>query len=114
MEKRSSFSRRGKECFCGHLLCDEAGAFFMPLQRAFGNFCQAVFGVLQAERLRSFLICTKAGSLCPPPMAVQLLYRLVQHDGEKRFDDQPRVLTYRGATYQTRVFDVRYEALKAS
>jgi hypothetical protein len=46
-------------------------------------------------------------------MADQLQYRSVQHDGEKRFDDQPRVLTYRGATYQTRVFDVRYEALKA-
>jgi hypothetical protein len=85
----------------------------LPLQRASGNFCHEVFGVLQAERLRSLLIGTKARSLCPLPMADQLQYRSVQHDGEKRFDDQPRVLTYRGATYQTRVFDVRYEALKA-
>mgnify|MGYP001304722214 CR=1 FL=1 len=86
----------------------------MPLQRASGNFCQEVLGVLQAERLRSFSNGTKAGSPCPPPMADQLQYRSVQHDGKKRFDDQPRLLTYRGATYQTRVFEVRYEALKAA
>ena len=52
--------------------------------------------------------------LCPPlPMTDKLQYRAVQHNGLKRFDDQPRVLTYRGATYQTRVFEVRYEALPA-
>ena len=49
------------------------------------------------------------------PMSDKFQYRAVQHAGSsKRFDDQPRVLTYRGATYQTRVFEVRYEALKAS
>ena len=48
------------------------------------------------------------------PMSDKFQYRAVQHNGSKRFEDQPRVLTYRGATYQTRVFEVRYEALKAS
>jgi|TARA_B100001741_G_scaffold306438_2_gene299893 hypothetical protein len=86
----------------------------MPLQRAFGNFCHEGLDVLQAERLQSFLIGTKVGSPCPLPMADQLQYRSIQHDGKKRFDDQPRLLTYRGATYQTRVFEVRYEALKAA
>ena len=47
-------------------------------------------------------------------MSDKFQYRAVQHNGSKRFEDQPRVLTYRGATYQTRVFEVRYEALKAS
>ena len=46
-------------------------------------------------------------------MTDKFQYRAVQHNGLKRFDDQPRVLTYRGATYQTRVFEVRYEALPA-
>ena len=48
------------------------------------------------------------------PMSDKFQYRAVQHSGSKRFEDQTRVLTYRGATYQTRVFEVRYEALKAS
>ena len=48
------------------------------------------------------------------PMSDKFQYRAVQHNGSKRFEDQTRVLTYRGATYQTRVFEVRYEALKAS
>ena len=48
------------------------------------------------------------------PMSDNFQYRAVQHSGSKRFEDQTRVLTYRGATYQTRVFQVRYEALKAS
>jgi len=47
-------------------------------------------------------------------MSDKFQYRAVQHSGSKRFEDQTRVLTYRGATYQTRVFEVRYEALKAS
>ena len=47
-------------------------------------------------------------------MSDKFQYRAVQHNGSKRFQDQVCVLTYRGATYQTRVFEVRYEALKAS
>ena len=47
-------------------------------------------------------------------MSDKFQYRAVQHNGSKRFEDQTRVLTYRGATYETRVFEVRYEALKAS
>ena len=47
-------------------------------------------------------------------MSDKFQYRAVQHNGSKRFEDQARVLTYRGATYQTCVFEVRYEALKAS
>ena len=46
-------------------------------------------------------------------MTDKFQYRAVEHNGLKRFDDQPRALTYRGATYQTRVFEVRYEALPA-
>jgi len=47
-----------------------------------------------------------------PPMAHDLRYRAIQHNGEKKFDDQPRVLTYRGATYQTRVFQAQLAALQ--
>ena len=45
-------------------------------------------------------------------MADELQYRAVKHDGNKRFDDKPRVLTYRAATYQTRVFEAQIEALE--
>ena len=45
-------------------------------------------------------------------MADELQYRAVKHDGKKRFDDKPRVLTYRAATYQTRVFEAQVEALE--
>ena len=67
----------------------------------------------RGERNQQFLLGTKKCSLSPLPMTDKFQYRAVQHNGLKRFDDEPRVLTYRGATYQTRVFEVRYEALPA-
>ena len=33
------------------------------------------------------------------PMSDKFQYRAGQHNGSKRFEDQARVLTYRGATY---------------
>ena len=61
-----------------------------------------------------FPFVIKGRSRALNPMSDKFQYRAVQHSGSKRFEDQTRVLTYRGATYQTRVFEVRYEALKAS
>ena len=61
-----------------------------------------------------FPFVTKGCSPTLSPMSDKFQYRAVQHNGSKRFEDKTRVLTYRGATYQTRVFEVRYEALKAS
>ena len=45
-------------------------------------------------------------------MSDKFQYRAVQHSGSKRFEDQSRVLTYRGATYQTRVFQAQLAALQ--
>ena len=36
-----------------------------------------------------------------------LLYRTCKHNGEKSFDEQSRLLTYRGNTYLTRVFKIQ-------
>ena len=44
-------------------------------------------------------------------MSDKFQYRAVQHNGSKRFEDQTRVLTYRGATYQTRVFQAQLLSL---
>ena len=37
----------------------------------------------------------------------QLQYRTCQHSGEKAFAEQSRLLTYRGNTYRTRVFQAQ-------
>ena len=67
-----------------------------------------------ANACRRFPFVAKGRFPTLNPMSDKFQYRAVQHNGSKRFEDQARVLTYRGATYQTRVFEVRYEALKAS
>ena len=41
-----------------------------------------------------------------PPMS-DLQYRTCQHSGEKVFGGQSRLLTYRGNTYRTRVFQAQ-------
>ena len=68
----------------------------------------------QGERLRKISVRYQDVFFHSHPMSDKFQYRAVQHNGSKRFEDQTRVLTYRGATYQTRVFEVRYEALRAS
>jgi len=45
-------------------------------------------------------------------MAEKLRYRSVQYNVQKVFDHEPRVLTYRGATYQTRMFEAQIQALQ--
>ena len=42
-----------------------------------------------------------------------LLYRTCKHNGEKSFDEQSRLLTYRGNTYLTRVFKIQASASEA-
>ena len=71
-------------------------------------------GCARANDCSQFPFVIKGRSPTLNPMSDKFQYRAVQHNGSKRFEDQTRVLTYRGATYQTRVFEVRYEALKAS
>ena len=46
------------------------------------------------------------GRSIPAPMS-DLQYRTCQHSGEKVFAEQSRLLTYRGNTYRTRVFQAR-------
>ena len=41
------------------------------------------------------------------PAMSELQYRTCNHSGEKTFDEQSRVLTYRGNTYRTRVFKIQ-------
>ena len=41
------------------------------------------------------------------PLLSDLQYRTCQHSGEKAFGGQSRLLTYRGNTYRTRVFQAQ-------
>ena len=45
-------------------------------------------------------------------MTEKLRYRSVQYNVQKVFDHEPRVLTYRGATYQTRMFEAQIQVLQ--
>ena len=46
------------------------------------------------------------GRSIPAPMS-DLQYRTCQHGGEKVFAEKSRLLTYRGNTYRTRVFQAQ-------
>ena len=46
------------------------------------------------------------GRSIPAPMS-DLQYRTCQHSGEKVFAEKSRLLTYRGNTYRTRVFQAQ-------
>ena len=61
---------------------------------------------LSVNLFGSWRLRRKAADSTAAPMS-DLQYRTCQHSGEKAFAEQSRLLTYRGNTYRTRVFQAQ-------